>query len=518
MPDHSLQRSSSARSNTSISSRNTPLRLGHTPSPGHSHRPSFTEQMRGLPPSPRANRHLSLSQAQIQDLLSNPPTAGSADPAFAGRNWQHISVGELVNPDDLHFVELDTGVEAATNLLIESSSSVLLVRSDLTQKAAVATFDYRDLTQYLLFATGQLHPDEEHHSFFQSLAKKAQQGHTIPIRDAKSLGNKEPFVTLPHTADLTKAIEIFGGGSHRIVVVKEGSDDVVGVLSQLTLLTFLWDNGRSFPTIDQLYPQTLKDLGIGSQQLISINGDKPLKEALVLMNNESLTSLAVVDNHYNVIGNISNVDVKLLTKASSAPLLDNTCIHFITVILSTRGMNDGKDSFPVFHVSPYSTLAHTVAKLVATTAHRMWVTTPPSPSPTPSLPSTPSVQNPSMSSSSLSITSAHTPSHPTPPITLSHPAVSHPPSSVASFPQAQPPILPLSTTPTVSASALPGAAMSGRLSGVVSLSDILNLFARASGLHPGDLDEARRMRRRSSSGSVFSERSRRSISIDRRPG
>ena len=92
------------------------MRLGHTPSPGHSHRPSFTEQMRGLPPSPRANRHLSLSQAQIQDLLSNPPTAGSADPAFAGRNWEHISVGELVNPDDLHFVELDTSVEAATNV------------------------------------------------------------------------------------------------------------------------------------------------------------------------------------------------------------------------------------------------------------------------------------------------------------------------------------------------------------------------------------------------------------------
>ena len=120
------------------------------------------------------------------------------------------------------------------------------------------------------------------------------------------------------------------------------------------------------------------------------SGDKPLKEALKLMNDEGVTSLAVVDNQYNVVGNISNVDVKvsipyyqstrcqprpltvikLLTKSSSAPLLENTCIHFITVILSTRGMNDGQDSFPVFHVSPHSTLAHTVAKLVATKAHR----------------------------------------------------------------------------------------------------------------------------------------------------
>jgi hypothetical protein len=42
--------------------------------------------------------------------------------------------------------------------------------------------------------------------------------------------------------------------------------------------------------------------------------------------------------------------------------------------------------------------------------------------------------------------------------------------------------------------------MSGRLAGVVSLTDILNLFARASGLTPGDPEVARR-RRRQSSGS-----------------
>lgn len=197
----------------------------------------------------------------------------------------------------------------------------------------MATFDYRDLTQYLLFATGQLYPDEDHLSIFQTLAKKAQQGFNIPLQDAKSLGNKEPFVTLPHTADLTKAVETFGGGVHRIVVVKEGSNDAIGILSQVRLVKFLWENGRSFPIIDRLYPQNLKDLGIGSQHLISIkyvaprniekgllakqligvwcSGDKPLKEALKLMNNEGLTSLAVVDNVHNVVGNISNTDVKV---------------------------------------------------------------------------------------------------------------------------------------------------------------------------------------------------------------
>ena len=187
------------------------------------------------------------------------------------------------------------------------------MRANKNEKAAVATFDYRDLTQYLLFATGQLYPDDEHLVIFQNLAKKAQQGQKIPLRDAKSLGNKEPFVTLPHSADLTAAVEVFGGGVHRIIILKEGTNQVVGILSQLRLVRFLWENGRSFPVLDQLYPVDIGGLGCGSQQLISINGDKPLKEALMLMNNEGVTSLAVVDNQYNVVGNISNVDVKVCT-------------------------------------------------------------------------------------------------------------------------------------------------------------------------------------------------------------
>lgn len=121
-----------------------------------------------------------------------------------------------------------------------------------------------------MFATGQLYPDDEHLSIFQNLAKKAQEGLQISLQDTKSLGNKELFVTLPHTADLTRAVETFGGGVHRIVIVKEGSNDVIGILSQVRLVKFLWENGRSFPIIDQLYPQNLRELGIGSQHLISI--------------------------------------------------------------------------------------------------------------------------------------------------------------------------------------------------------------------------------------------------------
>jgi CBS domain-containing protein len=46
--------------------------------------------------------------------------------------------------------------------------------------------------------------------------------------------------------------------------------------------------------------------------MCTCSGDKPLSEALQIMNSEGITSLVVVDNHMNVIGNISATDVKVL--------------------------------------------------------------------------------------------------------------------------------------------------------------------------------------------------------------
>lgn len=237
-----------------------------------------------------------------------------------------------------------------------------------------------------------------------------------------------------------------------------------------------------------------------------LSGDRPLAEGLALLLDEGVSSLAVLDNAQNVVGNISTHDTKLLTKSSSLPLLRNTCIHFISVILSNRGMFEGKDSFPVFYVTPMNTLAHIVAKLVATRSHRMWITEPVSPMS--SGPPTPALHTATMvplSSHSSSISAGSGQHH-----LYSPPAMSSDPSQVFDASPKTPTINPLG--PSISASALPGARISGRLVGVVSLTDILILFAKAGGLETADPNEIRLRRRRSSSSSV-----RRSIDLGSRP-
>ena len=240
--------------------------------------------------------------------------------------------------------------------------------------------------------------------------------------------------------------------------------------------------------------------------LTMCSGDKSLAEGLTLLHHEGVSSLPVVDNSSNVVGNISVADVKLLTKSSSLPLLQNTCIHFISVILSTRGMYEGKDSFPVFHVTPMNTLAHSVAKLVATKSHRLWVTEPSSPfssgPPTPSLNSATLVPT---SSHSSSISSASGQNH------ANIPQASTADSTAISDASPKPPLVHPSG-PSVSASSLPGSRISGRLAGVVGLTDILILMARAGGLDVADPFDVRMRRRRSSSSSQ-----RQSIDLGLRP-
>jgi Mg2+/Co2+ transporter CorC len=148
--------------------------------------------------------------------------------------------------------------------------NVVLIRSSPNELSACDTFDYNDLNAYLLVVLGLANPTDDQIDTYTEIAKKAREATNISLKEIASLAKKAPLVTLSESQDLFKAIEIFAGGVHRILIVKEDTDHVIGVLSQWTVVKFLWDNGSSFPTIDQLYPMILRDLNVGTHQAIAI--------------------------------------------------------------------------------------------------------------------------------------------------------------------------------------------------------------------------------------------------------
>ncbi len=145
----------------------------------------------------------------------------------------------------------------------------MLIRENATAKTAISTFDFNDLNAYLLVVVGLAAPDEEHVAMYTDIARKAQSQQAIPLREIQALCRKEELVSLPADSTLDKAIETFGSGIHRILATGR-TGEVVGVLSQLHLVEFFWNEGVNFPAIERLYGVLLRDLNIGSHKIIAI--------------------------------------------------------------------------------------------------------------------------------------------------------------------------------------------------------------------------------------------------------
>lgn len=134
---------------------------------------------------------------------------------------------------------------------------------------AISSFDYSDLNAYLLLITGFAKPDHSQVVPFNHIVSKFQQGRDVTIREIQALRCNETLVSIPSDAKLSRAIEILGGGIHRVIVT-DANGAVVGILSQLKVLDFFWNERVNFPAIDRLYPTILRDLHIGTQQCISV--------------------------------------------------------------------------------------------------------------------------------------------------------------------------------------------------------------------------------------------------------
>ena len=147
---------------------------------------------------------------------------------------------------------------------------MVLLRDSPDSRVATGTFDYSDLNAYLLLVVGLAQPDEHQLTRFKELAQKGREGKAIPMKDVKDLGRKEPLVFLGRSSPLTQVVEIFGSGIHRLVIVEERSTDVVGVLTQLRLVEFFWENRAQFSPIEPLFHKTLRELDLGSHAVFAI--------------------------------------------------------------------------------------------------------------------------------------------------------------------------------------------------------------------------------------------------------
>lgn len=391
--------------------------------------------------------------------VSRTPSMCSTNSQFltgASLEWQDIKLSELVEKNKLIVIDSNISVEKAFETLVTNgltSVPVEAFKNDLN----CLTFDYTDLNAYLLLVLNKLKTEDLKNVDYSPkdqipiLIKNAQRGNQVPVKFVIKLTNKNPFIKLSESDTLSTVVEILGTGVHRIAIIN--NNKLTGVLSQRRLVKYLWDNARRFPSMEPLLSSSINSLHIGSPNPITIYGDQSLIEALMIMHNLKMSSLAVVDRNYHLLGNISVTDVRLVSTSSKSDLLYKSCLHFISVILNSRGLENGKDSFPIFHVTTQTSLGRAIAKMVATKSHRLWIIKPDSNNKAPS----------------------------TPAQEIKHHHIHH--SHTSHFHHQE-----------------EDTHRTGKLIGVLSLTDILALFAKTLGKAHVEPNLARNQRRRSSSG------------------
>ncbi|CAO3594206.1 unnamed protein product [Absidia cylindrospora] len=298
-------------------------------------------------------------------------------------DWTMIKASSLIENQNVIEIDGNTPVEQACNVLIDNNISSAPVYTHVNPEANKQAirggktydgfFDYADVIAYILLVLRSTSADESGSLEIRDIVKRALQGKQVPVSLASDLSQKNPFYSILPEATLISAVEEFSCGTHRVCVLNPDGQ-IKGILSQSTVVKYLYENKHQFPEIDAMMNKTLRELNLGQTDVVSVNADSPVLDALSQMSKYGVSSVAVLGHMGVILGNISMTDVKHVLKSYHHRLLWDTCFQFVSLIRNQQGIDDGQDRLPVFDVRLDTTLGFSIAKLLATKSHRVWVT------------------------------------------------------------------------------------------------------------------------------------------------
>ncbi|KAJ1970808.1 cell separation during budding [Dimargaris xerosporica] len=379
-------------------------------------------------------------------------------------DWTRISAQQLVQHQSVVQIDSEMPIEDACEVLIKAGISSAPIY-DTKARAYIGMFDYRDLITYLLIVIKKMDvPTSQQTLEVKTLIRKAAQMQQVPVRFAADLSTQNPFYSIVPETTLSHVVAIFGYGTHRMAVVDEQSGAIDGILSQSTVIHFLSQNLAKFPTLQALAAKSLQELQLAESTVFTVNASSRVMDAMKAMVDYGVTSLAVVDTDENagLLGNISLTDIKYIMKHKNHAFLWKSCMELIQFIHLEQGAMDGQDKATVFCVSPSTTLARAMALLAATHAHRLWVTTT-------------NTSGSSVVGSSSTISVVATPPNPSA-SPVKHGLTHRKPSTSL---HTSPPRTASGATPNIASNLPSPLTTSGRVVGIISLTDVLRTLTPA---------------------------------------
>ena len=234
--------------------------------------------------------------------------------------------------------------------------------------------------------------DEKDTLQFRQIVDKAAHSGSVQVKLVADLSRRDPFYSVMPETTLLNVMDVFSKGIHRVAVI-DADGTLKGVISQSAVVKFLRENMERFPEIIPKLSKTIKELKMESSPEIHVLASdtsvlKALRATGTFHGNSStdykinsrnfavehgLSSLPIVDHSGSLLASFSLSDLRYIMTTHKLNLLRRTCFDFAKYVDNQIGITTGRDRFPVFDVSPSSTLVKAVDKVVATKAHRVWV-------------------------------------------------------------------------------------------------------------------------------------------------
>ncbi|KAJ2161123.1 cell separation during budding [Coemansia sp. RSA 552] len=302
-------------------------------------------------------------------------------------HWLETQARDLVSNQTVVQVDSEASVEEACDALIENKiQSVPLY--DSQSHSYVGMFDLHDLAAYILAkrttsaAAGPMRERSLSQCSGSSPLMRRATSHQVEdkggsvVSEISDLSRLDPFYSVVPETTVAQAAMVFAKGAHRVAVM-ESERTIRGILSQARVVRYFFERSNEGGATDAeqaLLDRPLESLGLVTHDVMCARPDMPVVKALSLLESCRISSLAIVDEKQCLVGNLSLADVKYL--ARERHLVNASCIELVRASRYLQGLQDGKDRAAVFSVRPQATLRYVLAKLIATGAHRMWITEP----------------------------------------------------------------------------------------------------------------------------------------------
>ncbi|KAI9449702.1 hypothetical protein F5148DRAFT_1246200 [Russula earlei] len=218
------------------------------------------------PPSKRMSVSSLHSQRSASPASIRFASAPNAETEEWLQVWESTTAQSLIGCPVVA-VEGEIAVEEACDLLLSKGASCLAVTSTDNAPGAAhysGLFDFADVNAFLTFAATQHTYTPEHlqgNPRVAQILEAAKAGH-VPVRLVSNLSDKNPFVELPHDASVIALLGVFSSGLHRVFVKSPAgsSESHLGMISDRRLLayfsTFARSSNGAAPPLPSIQPSS----------------------------------------------------------------------------------------------------------------------------------------------------------------------------------------------------------------------------------------------------------------------